>query len=90
MEQTPSETHLQNATRHTILLGAEPIFFNDDFGRLTGSEPLFRGVRVAVIDPFFIICDNSPDESIIHGMTDMLTTNIQSSKSVVLPIQYGV
>ena len=27
-------------------------FFNDDFGKLTGTEPLFRGVRVAVIDPF--------------------------------------
>ena len=38
----------------THYFGADTDFFNDDFGRLTGTEPLFRGVRVAVVDPFFI------------------------------------
>ena len=28
------------------------LIFNDDFGRYTGNEQLFRGVRVAVTDPF--------------------------------------
>ena len=56
LQQTPSELSLQNSTRHTSLRWAPTDFFNDDFGRLTGTEPLFRGVRVAVIDPFFITC----------------------------------
>ena len=57
--------------------GAEPIF-NVDFGRLTGSEPTFRGVRVVVIDQFSITWDCSPDKSIIHGITDKPTTDIHS------------
>ena len=36
----------------THYFGAEPNFINDDFGRLTGTEPFFRGVRVGVINPF--------------------------------------
>ena len=57
--------------------------FNDDFGRLLGTEPLFRGIRVAVIYPFFIICFNSPDKSIIHGITDKLTTAIYSTLNLL-------
>ena len=55
--------------------GAEPIFFNDGFGGLTGTESLFRGVRVAVMDPFFITCDNE--------MTDKLKTDIHSTISLL-------
>ena len=62
--------------------GAEPIFLNDDFGTLKGTEPLFSCVRVAVI-LFFITCDNSPDKSIIHGITDKLTTDIHSTLSLL-------
>ena len=61
--------------------GAEPIF-NDDLGRLTGTEPLFLGARVAVIDPFFITCNNSPDMFIIHAIIDKLTTDIHSRLSL--------
>ena len=32
--------------------GAEPILFDNDSDRLTGTEPMFRGVKVAVKDPF--------------------------------------
>ena len=64
------------ATQHYF--GAEPIFFSDDFSRLSGTEPFFRSVRVGVIDPFFITCDNSPDKSIIHGFTDTLMTEIST------------
>ena len=53
LEQTPSESHLRNSIRHTLLWGRTD-FFNDDFGRLAGTEPLFWGVRVGVIDPIFI------------------------------------
>ena len=67
LEQTLSDSHLQNSTRHTTLFWGRTICFNDDFGSLTGTEPLFRGVRVAVIDPFNITCDNSPDKYIIYG-----------------------
>ena len=42
--------------------GAELIFFNDGFGTLMGIEPLFPGVRFAIIGPFFTTCDNSPDK----------------------------
>ena len=62
---------------HNITLGPNQ-FFNYDFGRLTGTEPLFRGFRIAVIDSCFITCDNSPDKSIIHGITGKLTTDIHS------------
>ena len=73
-------THNFKIHRHTQnYCGAEPMFFFiDDFGRLMGNEPLFRGVRFATIDPFFIRCDNSPDKSIIHGITDNLSTDIHS------------
>ena len=76
LEQTPSESHLQTSTRHTTLLWGRTEFFNDDFGRLTGTEPLFRGVRISVKDPFFITCGNSPDKSIIHGISDRMTTDV--------------
>ena len=75
LEQTPSESHLQNSTRHTTLLWDRTNFFFNDDGRLMGTEPLFQGVRVAVIDPFFITCDSSPDKSIIHVITDKLTSD---------------
>ena len=78
LEQTVSESHLQNSTRHTTFLWYQISFFNDDFGRLTGTEPLFRGIRVEVIDPFYITCDNSPDTSVIHGITYKLVANIHS------------
>ena len=52
LEQTPSESHIQNSTTHTELLWDRNDFFNDDFGTLTGTEPLFRGVRFAVTGPF--------------------------------------
>ena len=58
-------------------------FFNDDFERVTGTESLFRGVRVAVIDPFFITCGNFPDKSIIHEFTDKLTTDIHSTLNLL-------
>ena len=76
------ETPLKFYQAHNITFGAEPIFFNDDSGRLTGTEQLFRGVRVAIIDPFFITCDNS-DKSIIHGFTDKLSTDIISTLSLL-------
>ena len=82
LKQTPSESHLQNATRHTTLLLGRTIY-NDDFGWLTETEPLFRGVRVAAIDPFFITCDNFLDKSIIHGITDKLTTDIHSTLNLL-------
>ena len=81
LEQSLSESHLQNSTRHTKLLWDRTDYFNDDFGRLTWNEPLFRGVSIAVIDPFFITCDNSPDKSIIHGITDNLKIDIHSTLS---------
>ena len=83
LEQTPSESHLQNSTRHTTLRWSRTYFCNDDFGRLTGTEPLFRVVRVAVIDQFFITCDNSPDKCIIYEFTDKLTTDIHSTLSLL-------
>ena len=49
LEQTPSESHHQNATRHTLLWSR--------------TEPLFRGVRVAVKRSIFITCDNYPHKS---------------------------
>ena len=78
LEQTPSESHLQSCTKYTTLLWGKTDFFNDDFGRLTGNQPQFRGGGVGVIDIFFITSDNSPDKSIIHGITDKLTTDIHS------------
>ena len=57
-------------------------FLNDDCGRLTWTEPLLRGVRVAVIDPFFITCDNSLYKSIIHGIADKMT-DIHSTFSLL-------
>ena len=65
-----------NSTRLTTLPLGRTDFFNDNFGTLTGTEPLFRGVRVAVIDPFFITCDNSRDKYFIQGITDNLTADI--------------
>ena len=46
------------------------------FSRLTGTESLFQGIRVVVIDAFCITCDNSPNKSFIHGITDKLTSDI--------------
>ena len=63
LEQTLSELNLQNSTRDSTLFRSRTDFFNNDFGRLTGTEPLFRAIRVAVIDPFFITCDNSPSST---------------------------
>ena len=74
LEQTPSESRFQNSTRHTKLLWTNQIFLNDDLGKFMGTEPLFWGVRVALIDPLFITRDNSPDKFINHGITDKLTT----------------
>ena len=85
LEQTSSKSHLQNSTRHTLLWGRTD-FFNDDFGRLTETGTLFRGVRIAVIDPFIIACDNSPDKSIIHGITERLTTDSTLVESVGVQI----
>ena len=51
LEQTPSESHLQNSTRHTTLLWGQTDFLTM-IDMLMGTEPLFCGVRVAVIDPF--------------------------------------
>ena len=42
LEQTSSESHLQNTTIQKTLLLRPIRFFNDDFGRLTGTEPLIR------------------------------------------------
>ena len=74
--ETPNESHLQNSTRHTLLLWGQTKFFNDDFSRLMGTKPLFWRIRIAVIDPFFITCDNFSDKSIFHGITDKLMTDI--------------
>ena len=41
--------------------GVETDFFNDDFGRLTGTKPVFWGVRIVATDPFFSTCNNSLD-----------------------------
>ena len=46
---------------------------------LSGTKLLFRGVRVVVIDSFFITCVNSPDKSIIHGISDKQMTDIHST-----------
>ena len=67
----PSESHLQRSTRQTTFHWGRTDFFNDDFGRLTGIEPLFRGVRVAVLDQVFITCNN--DKSFNHGITGKMT-----------------
>ena len=53
--------------------GVEPNFLT-----MILADWLFRGVRVTVIDPFFITCNNSPDKYIIHRITDKLTTDIHS------------
>ena len=74
-EQTSSEQ------THNITLGPN-LFFNDDFGRLAGSEPLFRGVRVAVMDQCFYTCDSFHDKSITLGIVDNLTTDIHSTIEV--------
>ena len=66
-----------------ITLRPNRFFSNDDFGSLTGTESLFRGVRGAVIYPLFIRCDNSPDKSIIHVITDKLTRDIHSMFSLL-------
>ena len=83
LEQTPSDhtTKIPLDTQHYFR--AKPIFFNDDFGRLTGTEPLFQGVWIVIIDPFFIICDNSLDKSIIHRITDKLMADIHSTLSLL-------
>ena len=53
LEQTPSESHPQICTRHTTVHWGRTDFFNDNFGRLTGTKPLFWGTRVGVTGPFF-------------------------------------
>ena len=75
---TPSKFH----QKHNITLGRTDLF-NDDFGRFKGTKPLFRSVRVAVIDPFFITCDSYRDKCVIHGITDKLTTDIHSMLSLL-------
>ena len=57
LEQTTNESYFQNITRHTLFWGRTDVF-NDQFGRLTGIEPLFRGVRAAVIDHFLSLLIN--------------------------------
>ena len=88
LEQTPSELHLQNSTRHTTLLWVRTDVFNDDFGRLAGTESLFRGVVVVVMDPFFITCESSTDKSITLGITDKLTTYTHSTLSLLSLCQF--
>ena len=83
LEQTPSETPSIFHQTHNSTLRPNS-FFNDDFGRLTGTEPLFWGVSVAVIDPFCITCDYSPDKSLIHGITDNLSTDIHSMFNLLM------
>ena len=73
--------HLQNSTRNTLLWGQTD--FSTILTRLTGTESLFRGVRVQVIYPFFITCDSYLDKSIIHWITDKLTTDIHSTLSLL-------
>ena len=74
---TPSKFH----QTHNITV--EPNrFLNDDFDKLAGTGPLFLEVRV-VIDLLLITCDNSPDESIINGITDKLTTDIHFTLSLL-------
>ena len=41
---------------------------------MCGTKSLCQGIRVAVIDSFFVTCDNSSDKSIIHGITDIRST----------------
>ena len=82
LEQTPSRSCFKNFTRHNITLGSNK-FFNNGFGRLMGIKPLFRGIRVALIDPFFITCDNSPDKCIIPVITNKLMTDIHSILSLL-------
>ena len=78
------DNHGTTGVDHTFKIPPDTQFcgqtnlFYGDFGRLTGTEPMFWSVRVAVIDPLYIACDNSPDKSIIHGITDKLTTDIYS------------
>ena len=57
-EHIPKETRLHNSIRHTVLLWGRTDLFNEGFGKLMGNEPLFRGISVAVIDPFFTTCGN--------------------------------
>ena len=76
LEQTSSESHLQNSTWYETL--GPTRFFNDDFGRLMRIDPLFRVVRVAVLDPFFMTYDKSPDKSIINGIINKLKADIHS------------
>ena len=83
LEQTPSESHLQISTKHTILLWARTDVFNDDFGRLMGSNHSFEASELAVINTFFITCDNSPDKSNIHDITNKLTTYSHSTLSLL-------
>ena len=80
---TPAWNHtfkIPPDTQHHF--GAEAIF-NDGFGSLTGTEPLFRCVRFAIIYPFLVTCDNSLYKSIIHVITDKLTTDIHSTLSLL-------
>ena len=42
LEQTPSESHLQNSTRHSTLLWGWTDFLNYVFGRLMGPSLCFR------------------------------------------------
>ena len=84
LEQTPSKSHIQKFHQtHNISLGPNQLFFYDDLGRLTGTELLLRGVTVAVIDPFFIPCDCSPDTIIIHGITSKLMIDIHSTLNLL-------
>ena len=67
--------------RHSTLLWSRTVFLR--LSQFDGDRPLARGVRVAVIDPFFVTCDNSPDKFIIPKITDKLTTDIHSMLSVL-------
>ena len=82
-EYTPRESHIQNPTRHTTLLWDRTHFFKDNCGRLAATEALFWGVRVAEMDVCFNTCDNSPDKSIMLGITDKLMTDIHSTLSLL-------
>ena len=75
---TPSKFH----ETHNIIWGPNKLFQNDDFGRLTGDWATVSRSQVYGNRPiFFITCDNFPDKSIIHGITDKLTTDIHSALS---------
>ena len=83
LEQTPSESHFKNSTRHTLLWGQTEFFsrclWQVNGGRVTVS----RRQGCSNMYPFFITCDNSPDKSIYHGITDKLITDIHPTLSLL-------